>query len=194
MSVRYEFRKLYHETIASILQMGEKACPRGTVTREIRHWPMISGDHSKPLILIPGRNINYAFAIRELIWMLNGSNLLAQLIPYNPRMQRWSDDGQVLHGAYGPRMRRWEVNGLREEQVDWVKKGSMRGDAEPTVDQLRAAIMTLKLDRDSRQAVVSIWNPEKDAIYKTKDLPCNTQLMFLVRDNKLENDGHPTEQ
>ena len=38
---------------------------------------------------------------------------------------------------------------------------------------------------NTRQAVISIWNPLLDLGVSTKDMPCNDMLMFKIRDKKL---------
>ena len=52
-------------------------------------------------------------------------------------------------------------------------------------DQVANAIRILSQDPDSRQVVMSIWNPDIDLGYKTKDLPCNDMVMLKIRDGRL---------
>lgn len=70
-------------------------------------------------------------------------------------------DGGVLHGAYGPRVR----------------------------NQLPLAISALQADRDTRQAIVMVWDPRYDGYHTdvdgVKDNPCTIYLSFSVRKNQL---------
>jgi hypothetical protein len=48
-------------------------------------------------------------------------------------------------------------------------------------------LVSLKRHPNSRQGVISIWDPYEDPIMfgKTKDIPCNNWIHFIVRDNFL---------
>lgn len=50
------------------------------------------------------------------------------------------------------------------------------------VDQLGYVVDSLEKDKDSRQAVLNIWR-ERPGV--SKDIPCTTQMQFLIRDGKL---------
>lgn len=59
----------------------------------------------------------------------------------------------------------------------------MRGAYGPKViDQFGYVVDCLENDRDSRQAVMNIWR-ERPGI--SKDIPCTTNMQFLIRDNEL---------
>lgn len=64
------------------------------------------------------------------------------------------------HGAYGPRI----------------------------AHQMDAALDRLRADRDSRRAVVAVWQYEKDLRYRedATDFPCTTQLQLMIRDGRLD--------
>lgn len=50
------------------------------------------------------------------------------------------------------------------------------------VDQLGYVVDTLEKDNDSRQAVLNIWRERPG---ESKDIPCTTNMQFIIRDNKL---------
>ena len=106
--------------------------------------------------IVPGRRLNPWLALSESLWMLAGRDDVAVLKPYNKRICSFSDDGVKLYGAYGKRL----------------------------MNQLPAAIERLKADDTDRRAVLSIWEP-RDLMAQTLDPPCNTQVRFKVRENKL---------
>lgn len=50
------------------------------------------------------------------------------------------------------------------------------------VDQLGYVVDTLQKDKDSRQAVLNIWRERPG---ESKDIPCTTNMQFIIRDDKL---------
>lgn len=114
-------------------------------------------------VLDPVRNCNPFFHFIEGLWMIAGDNRVGALAHFNKRMLDYSDDGLTLNGAYGHRAR--------------FQFG---------VDQLDAVRMRLLNDRDTRQAVVCLWDPAKDVNAITKDRPCNDLITFRIRDRHLD--------
>ena len=102
------------------------------------------------------RCVPIRFILAEFLWILSSSNELYDIARFNSRMMHFSDDKVVLNGAYGHRL-----------------KG-----------QLEAAIDRIIEDKHTRQAFVDIHHPY-DAIKKSKDIPCNTSIQFLIRNDKL---------
>lgn len=120
---------------------------------------------------IPGRGFNPFFALAEVVWILSGNGNVEWISYFNSNMKKFADEDQEdFHGAYGIRMRRWP---------------SSTGEY-LTLDQLGFAINKLKADSFSRQAVVALWNPEKDNLLKSNDYPCNNLLYFRLRDGVLD--------
>lgn len=114
----------------------------------------------------PVRDANPFFHYLEAMWLLAGREDVAYLAHILPRMRDFSDDGEVFHGAYGHRLRQWPGEG----GVD---------------DQIEQAIAMLKKSPNSRQVVLSVWNPTKDLGTKTKDMPCNDMIMLKLREGRL---------
>lgn len=126
--------------------------------------------YERPLerVLFDGvRDANPFFHLMEGLWMLAGRRDVAWLARFNKRMASYSDDGVSFNAAYGYRWR---------NQFDLH-----RGDT----DQLTAIVELLRADPDSRRAVLQIWDAKADLGVPSKDLACNTQAMFKVRDGKL---------
>ena len=109
------------------------------------------------------RDANPFFHLFESIWMLAGSNDLSKLLYFNSGMSQFSDDNQTLNGAYGHRWRR------RFDQ-----------------DQLTYVLVMLSEDPDTRRVVLQMWDPFADLDSPSKDIPCNTNIYFKIRDNKLQ--------
>lgn len=125
-----------------------------------------------------GRNINVFFLLAEAIWIALGRKDVSFLTLFNKNMSNFSDDGMVFHAPYGYRLRHW---GIRTE--DSFVDDNLN--ASKGYDQVIDVIKILSENPNSRQAVMSIWNPNFDLGYKTKDIPCNDMVMLKVRDGKL---------
>ena len=119
---------------------------------------------------IPGRGFNPFFALAEVIWILSGSGDVEWISYFNSKMRMFSDGSANFHGAYGLRMRAWPSS-IGEYL---------------SLDQIGLAINKLRKDPFSRQAVVSLWDPMRDNLVKSKDYPCNNILYFRLRDGVLD--------
>lgn len=112
--------------------------------------------------------ISVAFAIVEVVGILNGRRDSEYLNFFNPILPRFAGDGPEYHGAYGFRL---------------------RGNA--GFDQLQRAGDALTANPDGRQVVLQIWDatrdfPSTDGMPAAEDIPCNICSMLKVRDGKLE--------
>lgn len=97
----------------------------------------------------------------ELLWILAGSNRLDFIQHYIPSYDEFSDDKKTIYGAYGPRLFGKTPN-----------------------DQVARVIQLLKDKRDSRQAVLQLFD-RTDTLESHKDVPCTCTLQFMVRDSRL---------
>ncbi len=115
--------------LADVLSEGNRISPRGQTTRELcRH--SLTFDMVRPAVLFDERRISTAFMAAEALWILNGSSLLDDLLPYAPSYGAYSDDGFRLSGAYGPKF----------------------------LHQLKYVTDCLTEDPESRQAVMTLWD------------------------------------
>lgn len=119
-----------------------------------------------------GRNINIFFLLAEAMWIATGRKDLEFLKIFNSRMSDFSDDGVTFHAPYGWRLRHW---GIPSEGMS----------QDPGLDQVKEAVRLLAADPETRQVVMSIWNPKFDLGVKSKDLPCNDMVMLKLRGGKL---------
>ena len=83
----------------------------------------------KPVLTIKERSLSYKFMAAEAFWILSGSDMVADIAPWNSRIANFSDDGERFFGAYGPKI----------------------------TSQLPYVVEKLKSDKDSRQAGLTIW-------------------------------------
>ena len=106
--------------------------------------------------------MNPAFAIAEVIWIVNGRNDSAFLNFWNPALPRFQGEGETYYGAYGWRLR--HAFG---------------------VDQIEQAYHALCENPETRQVVLQIWDPRLDlpmdaGLPRAKDIPCNVCSMLKV--------------
>ena len=112
--------------------------------------------------LINQRDANPFFHFIESLWMLAGRKDLKPLTYFVKSMEDFSDDGKTLWGAYGYR---WKTYFLK--------------------NQLSIIVKMLKENPDDRRAVLQMWDATQDLNKQGKDVPCNTNIYFKVRDGKL---------
>lgn len=122
------FDQSWLKTLATILEQGKEVSPRGMKTMEVPQYT-VEVDMRYPVLTCPQRKLNYRFMAAEAFWILSGDNTVVGIAPWNANIAKFSDDGEIFHGAYGPRI----------------------------VDQLPYVVGKLISDRDTRQAVITTW-------------------------------------
>lgn len=113
---------------------GSAIAPRGLESREVIN-SSAAFDLNEPVLACAARKPSYRLMAGEALWILSGSNRLADVTPYNKRMVEFSDDGETLWGAYGPRY----------------------------VEQKLHVVNALARDPSTRQAVLTPWRPNPPA-------------------------------
>lgn len=160
MSTKGPAETVWRDLIGMCVQHGIQVAPRATATNmgDQTTFELINStcmvDMEFPVITNLMRKLSYKFMFAEAYWILSGSDKLAEIAPFNERMRRFSDDGETLAGAYGPRIK----------------------------SQMQYVVNKLIEDKQSRQAVMSIW---KDNPPESLDIPCTLNIQFLIRDNYL---------
>ncbi len=128
----YNTNETYELLLRDILHRGTVEESRGLMYYEIPN-NTVTFDLNYPFISHPMRKTSLKFAMTEALWMLKGENKV-----FHPNMQKYSDDGMTLAGAYGPKIK---------EQINYI-------------------VETLWCDKGSRQVVMTIWErnpkPSKD--------------------------------
>lgn len=140
---------------------------RAGKTIEVLHCAVELQDPRQRWVSVRQPTMNVAFAIVEVVGIVNGRQDAGYLNYFNHTLPRFAGSGENYHGAYGYRLRR--AFG---------------------VDQLQRAFDVLSHDKTSRQVVLQIWNSEIDMPGKrgeprADDIPCNITSMLKVRDGRL---------
>lgn len=147
----------YVDVVRWVLENGKETAPRGMKTREIEDAVIYIDDVFNTLPLGVNRGTVPGIASVEALQLLAGVSVPALVVEVGPQFANYAEDNGMFHGAYGLR-----TTGQYEQIVD-----------------------RLKADPDTRQAVVTIWNPELDLQSSKRDYPCTILHQFRIRDNKL---------
>lgn len=140
-------------TLHKLLDSASTASPRGYKIKEILN-NQTEVDMTYPIVMVEERKLGYRFMTREAWWIMDGRNSVETIKDYSKAIKNFSNDGYHFDGAYGPRV----------------------------VDQIRYIVDTLANDRDSRQAVLTIWRPNPR---DSKDIPCTVSIQWLIRNNTI---------
>ena len=147
----------YVDLVKHVLEHGKDAAPRGFKTKEIEDAVIRIDDVRNTLPIGVGRGTVPGIGAVEACQLLAGVSTPKLVIAVGPQFKNYAEDNGMFHGAYGLR----------------------------TKGQYAKVIERLKADPDTRQAVVTIWNPELDLLEKKRDYPCTILHQFRIRDNKL---------
>jgi len=176
----------YPALLEALLNEGDFVSPRNMLTREISPVGITITNPRKKIVSHPIRKLNYGFMVGELLWILQGRNDLS-IAHYNSQWAQFSDDGEILNGAYGQRIFRWDgaFDIIDESYVDEENNTHPSFEIQQvTINQFEKAYELLKEDPDSRQATIALFNPAQD--YRiTKDKPCTNLMRFTIRNGKL---------
>jgi thymidylate synthase len=147
----------YVNLVQHVLKYGKEAAPRGMKTHEIEDAIIRINDVKHTLPLGVGRGTVPGIGAVEACQLLAGAATPKLVMAVGPMFKNYAEDNGMFHGAYGAR----------------------------TQDQYGPVIERLKKDPDSRQAVVTIWDPVLDLLPEKRDYPCTILHQFRIRDNKL---------
>lgn len=148
----------YFEVLDVLLSKGRRQPSRNGNTIEVQDLviEVANPKYMAPNGVRPG--YNHAIGLVEGLQLIAGISDSALTAEIQPNFRAFMEDDGKFHGAYGPRAR---------DQFDII------------VDRIRD-------DLDTRQAVVTLWDPKFDAQGGKKDHPCTTAFTFLVRDGGLD--------
>jgi thymidylate synthase len=147
----------YAPLLADVIERGERRAPRGQSTLDARHVTMQLKTpwHSLPIGV--GRNVSTEVAALEALQLIAGVSMPELLIAASPRFVDFTEDDGEFWGSYGPRV---------GPQLHWV-------------------VEKLKRDSQTRQAVMTIWDPKTDNAVGKKDYPCTVALGFDLASGQL---------
>jgi len=147
----------YVDLVHHVLTHGEEVAPRGMKTREIEDAVIFIDDVYSTLPLKVGRGSVPGIGAVEACQLLAGESYNDLIVAVGPQFRNYAESDGIFHGAYGPRTR----------------------------EQYPLAIDKLRNDSDTRQAVITLWNPNLDNQPNKRDYPCTILHQFRIRNNKL---------
>lgn len=153
-----ELRRTFHEP-------EFRNSPRGFTSSERIGVSFRLLDPIQRHISLPARRANLVFNFAEALWYLSGSNELDFIGYYAGSIAKYSADGKTLQGtAYGPRI--FDHGGLG-------------------LNQWHSVVDTLTEDRDSKRAVLQIFDGRELVIPDNIDVACTLGLQYMIRDDRL---------
>lgn len=145
-----------------ILENGRETSPRGEKTLEILGASFTLLDPTDSLAVGTGRGVVKALAATETLQLIGGFHDPETLVKVAPHFAAYLGPDGKQRSPYGPRLS----------------------------DQIPFAIERLRTDPDSRQAQVTVWQPQLDNFHNLHDYPCTTSLQWLIRDDQLDMQVH----
>lgn len=145
--------QVWLQTLQKIMTWGKQRAPRGKPTSNLQHNTIVL-DMKRPVVTVVERKLSYQFMAAEAHWILAGDNRVSTIAGYNKHISQFSDDGKIFAGAYGPMV----------------------------VSQLEYVVGKLVEDRETRQSVMTIWEPNPEP---SKDIPCTVAIGFEIEGNQL---------
>lgn len=154
----------YQDLMVMVRMGGVNQETRNGVARALPHPILIEFRAPWERVLFDAqRNANPFFHLVEALWMLAGRNDVKFLEEFNSNMKLFSDDGVTFNAAYGFRWR--EHFGI--DQIDFICR-------------------ILRDNPQDRRAVIAMWDANTDIFGRSKDHPCNTQIMCRIVNGALD--------
>ncbi|MEX3504720.1 thymidylate synthase [Corynebacterium sp. LK2510] len=156
----------YEDLLRDVLDNGTiKQDRTGTGTRSV-FGRQIRYDLSDSFPLLTTKRVYFKGVVGELLWFLRGESNVRWLQDNDIRIwNEWADDDGELGPVYGVQWRSWPTP-----------------DGEH-IDQIQAALDTLRDNPDSRRNLVSAWNVSE--LDKMALMPCHLLFQLYVADGKL---------
>lgn len=148
----------YWKILRQVAASTRARAPRGQWTRDLGPTIIVLESPYDALPLDCGRRPNPKIAAAEAVQLIGGYSDPNLTVWSSPNFRTYQEDSGDFYGAYGKRI------GL----------------------QLNHAINKLIDDPDSRQAVISVWDPDLDNVPGKRDYPCTVAMNFAILDGKLE--------
>lgn len=147
----------YAAVVAATLSLGTNRSPRGEPTRDLGFVTVVVTDPTQSLVVGTRPNYNTRIAMIEALQIIGEFSDPELIVTASPNFERFREQPGHFHGAYGMRVR----------------------------GQIRHVIRKLTDDPDTRQAVVTIWDPFMDNQRAKRDYPCTVMLQFETRGGQL---------
>lgn len=159
-------RSGYRALLDHVLKNGKSRNPRDIPTLDAGWTTIVVNDPSEMLPVAVGRKLNPAIAAAEALQLIGGFSDPGLMFRIAPQFMKYAEmDTFRFHGAYGERIARG-----------------------PHGHQLVDVWQKLTADPNTRQAVITLWDPELDnnTFPTPRDIPCTCALHFAIIDGCLD--------
>lgn len=153
----YSGRIGYTHVVKTVRDVGVPRSPRGLKTIDLGHTLIRIDSPYDALPLGVGRVLNPAIGAGEAVQLIAGRPDHGLMPRITPSFARYAENDKRFWGAYGNR-----IHG-----------------------QVGQAVRKIRADRDTRQAVITLWDPNLDNVQDKRDYPCTVALNFAVVDDRL---------
>jgi len=141
----------YHRVVRHVVNNGRRRSPRGMLTLDAGSTTIVLKNITQAMPIGLGRKLNPAIGAVEAIQLVAGRADPELVLKIAPRFKQYLNGGR-FHGSYGARIGK----------------------------QMLAATRRLTNDPDTRQAIVTLWEPSIDTFDGMKDYPCTIGFNFAV--------------
>ena len=176
--IRHSTAGSYTQMLFDIKNAGRNVMVGEEMTTEIAPFTSRFLHPKRRLVNPPGRNLNYAFCIAEMLDIMMDDNPGCAPL-YNKNILNWMDENGKFPGHYGERL----DSGKLPHGVN------MQGPVRGLPSQFQRCIWELQQRPTSRRATMTIHNPYLED-YNSKDVACTMDLQFLLRDGHLDCIAH----
>ncbi len=165
----------YLEMLEHIMEFGVESEDRtGTGTKKIWVYPM-RFDLREGFPLLTSKKIHWKSVAYELLWFLRGETNIKWLNERGVTIwDEWADENGELGPVYGKQWRRWEAPAAMEGMTRYLIRD---------IDQLTNSLNLLRKNPNSRQNVVTAWNPGE--IEQMRLPPCHMFFQWQVMQGRL---------
>lgn len=147
----------YVDLVEMVRTEGHAACPRGIPTIELENATIVVENLEATLPTLVERRPSLMIAALEALQLISGLSTPDLIVAASPAFANYREvDGQFW-GAYGERVH----------------------------NQVQSVVNKLHQDPDSRQAVLTLWDPALDNTPGKKDYPCTVAMNFRIRNGAL---------
>lgn len=146
----------YVDIVLRTMTMGVASSPRGMQTKELLNVQFFIDQPAYIPFKVEERQLREVISRLEILSLLGQTPIDSLIRTLVPPMATYQDFG-AAYGSYGARLR----------------------------GQFAAVINTLLADRDSRRAVMTIYDGRSDLMRQSRDIPCTLTIQFMLREHDL---------
>lgn len=148
---------VYAAAVAATVELGARRAPRGIKTYDLGQVTLTVENPVGMLPLGTRPKLSVALAAVEALQLIGGFSDVELIKRMAPQLLPYAEDTGVFHGAYGRR----------------------------SDNQVALAVAKLRKDPDTRQAIITLWDPKLDNEPDKRDYPCTVSLALEIKANML---------